>query len=59
MPLTPKGRKILKSMKKQYGAEKGEGVFYASEKTGTVSGVHRGGAARQGGARGARRVKKH
>ena len=31
MPLTPKGKKIMKSMKKQYGKKKGEQVFYASK----------------------------
>ena len=31
MPLTPKGKKIMKSMKKQYGSKKGETVFYASK----------------------------
>ena len=32
MPLTEKGKKIMKSMKKQYGKKKGEAVFYASKK---------------------------
>jgi len=31
MPLTEKGKKIMKSMKKQYGKKKGETVFYASK----------------------------
>ena len=30
MPLTKEGKKVLRSMKKQYGAEKGKEVFYAS-----------------------------
>lgn len=30
MPLTKSGRKVMSSMKKQYGAKKGEEVFYAS-----------------------------
>ena len=30
MPLTESGRKVLSSMKKQYGGEKGKEVFYAS-----------------------------
>src|SRR5215472_2307885 len=38
-PLTNKGEKILSSMKDQYGAEKGERVFYASANKGTISGV--------------------
>jgi len=41
MPLTKKGRTILTSMKKQYGAEKGEEVFYASINAGTIKGVHK------------------
>jgi len=39
MPLTKKGAKILKSMRKTYGAKKGESVFYASQNKGTISGV--------------------
>ena len=30
MPLNKKGKKIMSSMKKQYGKKKGEQVFYAS-----------------------------
>lgn len=30
MPLTESGRKALAAMMKQYGAEKGKAVFYAS-----------------------------
>mgnify|MGYP001568731097 CR=1 FL=1 len=41
MPKTKKGKKILRSMKKQYGAKKGTKVFYASAKKGTITGVHR------------------
>jgi len=37
MPLTKSGRKVMASMKKQYGKEKGERVFYASVNKG-VSG---------------------
>lgn len=40
MPLTGKGREILSAMKKRYGAERGESVFYASANKGTISGVH-------------------
>ena len=40
MPLTKKGKKILKSTKEQYGSEKGEEVFYASANKGTITGVH-------------------
>jgi hypothetical protein len=41
MPETAKGRKIKSAMKKQYGAKKGESVFYASENAGTIKGVHK------------------
>ena len=40
MPLTPKGKKIKAAMKKQYGKEKGEQVFYASQNKGTITGTH-------------------
>lgn len=40
MPLTKKGNKIMRAMKKEYGAKKGERVFYASANKGTVKGVH-------------------
>jgi len=30
MPLTSSGQKVLSSMQKTYGAQKGERVFYAS-----------------------------
>jgi len=30
MPLSGSGKKVLKNMKKQYGAKKGKQVFYAS-----------------------------
>ena len=39
MPLTKKGAKIKAAMKKQYGAKKGEQVFYATENKGTLKGV--------------------
>ena len=42
MPLTKKGKKIKTAMKKEYGEEKGERVFYASENKGTIKGVHKG-----------------
>ncbi len=37
--MTPKGRKIMKAMKSEYGDEKGEKVFYASKNAGKISGV--------------------
>jgi hypothetical protein len=39
MPLTPKGKKIMKSMKKTYGKKKGEQVFYASKNKGKIKNV--------------------
>ena len=39
MPLNAKGKKIKKAMKKEYGEEKGEKIFYASENKGTIKGV--------------------
>lgn len=42
MPLTKKGAKILAAMKKRYGPDKGERVFYASANKGTIKGVHKG-----------------
>lgn len=42
MPLNAKGKKIKKSMEKGYGKKKGEEVFYASEKKGTIKGVTKG-----------------
>lgn len=39
MPLTAKGEKIKAAMTKQYGAKKGEQVFYASRNKGTITGV--------------------
>ena len=41
MPLTKKGKKIMKSMKTQYGKKKGETVFYASKNKGVIKGVDR------------------
>ena len=41
MPLTSKGKKIMRSMKEEYGPKKGEKVFYASRNKGTISGVER------------------
>jgi hypothetical protein len=39
MPLTKKGAKIKKAMAEEYGARKGERVFYASKNAGTIKGV--------------------
>jgi len=40
MPLSEKGKKIMRAMKRQYGKKKGKKVFYASENKGTITGVH-------------------
>ena len=42
MPLTEKGKKIMKSMKKQYGKKKGEAVFYASKNKKKIKKVIKG-----------------
>jgi hypothetical protein len=39
MPLNKKGKKIKSAMTKEYGKNKGEQVFYASENKGTIKGV--------------------
>lgn len=39
MPLNKKGKKIKRAMMEEYGHEKGEKVFYASENKGTIKGV--------------------
>ena len=39
MPLNKKGEKIKKAMEQEYGKKKGDAVFYASEKKGTIKGV--------------------
>lgn len=39
MPKTKKGRKIMRAMKRQYGAAGGERVFHASKNKGTITGV--------------------
>jgi|TARA_R100000084_G_scaffold99096_1_gene53384 hypothetical protein len=41
MPLTNKGKKIMKSMKKEYGKKKGEQIFYASKNKGTINKVEK------------------
>ena len=43
MPLTPKGKKIMKSMKKTYGKKKAEQVFYASKNKGKIKNVDKKG----------------
>ena len=41
MPLTKKGKKIMRSMRKTYGAKKAKRVFYASKNKGRIKGVDR------------------
>ena len=41
MPVTKKGAKIKRAMRKQYGSKKGAKVFYASANKGVIKGVHR------------------
>lgn len=40
MPLTKKGKEILKQMQKTYGKERGKKIFYASVNSGKIKGVH-------------------
>lgn len=40
MPLTKKGKKILRAMRKGYGKKKGTSVFYATANKGKIKGVH-------------------
>jgi hypothetical protein len=41
VPLTKKGKKIRRSMRKTYGKKKGDAVFYASINKGKVKGADR------------------
>jgi len=41
VPLNKKGKKIIKSMKDQYGSKRGEQVFYASVNKGSIKGVEK------------------
>jgi len=50
MPLTPKGRKVKKSMEKTYGKKKGDEVFYKSVAAGKVKGAKK--ASKKGGKKG-------
>ena len=42
MPLTKKGKKIMRAMRKLYGKKKGRSVFYASANKGRIKGVAKG-----------------
>jgi hypothetical protein len=48
MPLTKKGKRIKSAMVEQYGKEKGEQVFYASQNKGTITGTHKPAKKRKG-----------
>ena len=39
MPLTKKGRKIMRAMQRRYGKRRGRRVFYASRNAGRIKGV--------------------
>ena len=41
MPLTKTGKKVLGSMRKQYGKKKGQEVFYASINKGKLKGMEK------------------
>jgi hypothetical protein len=48
MPLTEKGRKIMRSMRKTYGdSERAKRVFYASANAGRIKGVEGRGSRRK------------
>jgi len=49
VPLTDKGEKIKKAMKKQYGKKKGEKIFYASANKGTITSIEKRKHAYKGG----------
>lgn len=39
VPLTPKGRKILRNLQREYGPARGKAVFYASINKGLIKGA--------------------
>lgn len=41
MPLTRKGMKVRRAMRKEYGKAKGDQVFYASAASGRLKGVEK------------------
>jgi hypothetical protein len=41
MPLTKTGKKVLRSMRKEYGTKKGKSVFYASINKGKLKGMEK------------------
>lgn len=48
MPLSKKGERIRTEMRKEYGRERGDRVFYASANKGTIKGVERRGSGKKG-----------
>lgn len=44
--INKKGKKIMANMKKTYGRQKGEKVFYASKNKGVIKGVEKSGGKR-------------
>jgi len=42
MPLTKKGKTIMRSMIEQHGPKKGKQVFFASRNKGVIKGVEKG-----------------
>lgn len=49
MPLTSKGKEVMKSMKRTYGGKRGEQVFYASANAGKLKGVEKEQELKKGG----------
>lgn len=48
MPLTPKGKKILRAMQREYGPVRGKAVFYASLNKGRIEGTEAAGGVMSG-----------
>lgn len=41
MPLTEKGKKIKRELKKEYGTKRGTSIFYAMANAGKITGVEK------------------
>lgn len=41
MPLTKKGKRVKRAMRKTYGKKRGDRVYYASQNAGRIKGTHR------------------
>ena len=41
MPLSDKGKKVIKAMHDKYGKKEGDSVFYASKNAGKIEGVEK------------------